>query len=149
MVNTFAGLEGIDLGIAPVPSGPAGHPVSMYNGLADSISAQSENPAEAAELVAYLASTQCQNIVADAMIVFPARPESTDRAAQAFAEQGIDVSPFTDLIEEQNTLYFPVTDQFGSINSFMEPIMDEIYIGNRDPETLIDANERVNSLLED
>lgn len=148
MVNTFAGLDGIDLGIAPVPSGPVGHPVSMYNGLADSINAQTEHPEEAAQLVAFLASSQCQDIVAEATIVFPARPESTEIAVEAFAEKGIDVSPFTALVEEQHTLYYPVTDQFGAIEQLMTPVMDQIYIGSRDPESLDAINERINRILQ-
>jgi multiple sugar transport system substrate-binding protein len=148
MINTYANLDGIELGIAPLPAGPIGHPVSMYNGLADSISAQTQAPEESAELVAFLGSDACQVIVGEAAVVFPARPAGTDAAIEAFAERGIDVSPFTDLVESGNTLYFPVTDAFGSIEAIMTPVMDQIYIGSREPETLTEVNERVNALLE-
>src|SRR5690606_1512833 len=84
MLNTYNDLEGIDLGIAPLPSGPVGHPVSMYNGLADSISVQTEHPDESARLVAFLGSDECQTIVGDAGVVFPARPKGTDAAIEAF-----------------------------------------------------------------
>ncbi|NED99242.1 ABC transporter substrate-binding protein [Phytoactinopolyspora halotolerans] len=147
MINTYAGLEGIELGIASVPSGPVGHPVSMYNGLADSISAQSEHPEEAARLVEFLGSDECQTIVGEAAVVFPARPAGTEAAIEAFAEKGIDVSPFTDLVENNHTILFPVTDQYGSIQSLMTPVMDEIYIGDRDVSTLTQLNEQVNDLL--
>lgn len=148
MINTYAGLEGIELGIASVPAGPVGHPVSMYNGLADSISVQTEHPEESAQFVAFLGSDECQNIVGDAAVVFPARPEGTEAAIEAFAERGIDVSPFTNLVENKYTVYFPVTDQYGTIQSLMAPVMDEIYIGNRDASTLADLNKRVNALLD-
>lgn len=148
MINTYANLDGIDLGIAPLPSGPVGNSVSMYNGLADSISAQSENPEEAGRLVAFLGSDACQVIVGESAVVFPARPAGTAAAIEAFAERGIDVSPFTDLVESGNTLYFPVTDAYGSIQAIMTPVMDEIYIGSREPESLTEINERVNALLE-
>ncbi|UFU08060.1 ABC transporter substrate-binding protein [Ruania halotolerans] len=148
MLNTYANLEGIDLGIASLPSGPIGHPVSMYNGLADSISAQTEHPQEAAELVAFLGSEECQVIVGEAAVVFPARPAGTEAAIEAFEARGIDVSPFTDLVEAGHTLYFPVTDGYGSIQALMAPIMDEIYIGSRDPSTLTEVNEEVNELVQ-
>ncbi|UFU04369.1 sugar ABC transporter substrate-binding protein [Ruania suaedae] len=148
MLNTYANLEDIELGIAPVPAGPVGHPVSMYNGLADSISAQTEHPQEAAELVAFLGSEECQVIVGEAAVVFPARPAGTEAAIAAFEERGIDVSPFTDLVDEGHTLYFPVTDGYGSIQALVAPIMDEIYIGDREASTLAEVNERVNELVE-
>lgn len=148
MVNTYNDLKGIDLGIAPLPSGPVGHPVSMYNGLADSISAQTEHPDESARLVAFLGSDRCQTIVGDAGVVFPARPKGTDAAVKAFGKKGIDVSPFTDLVDRRQTVYFPVTDNFGSIESLMKPVMDDIYIGSREVETLTQINDRVNAMLD-
>ena len=147
MLPTYAGLEGIDLGIAALPSGPVGHPVSMYNGLGDSISSQSEHPEEAARLVDFLGSDECQTLVGEAGVVFPARPAGTEAAREAFAGQGLDVSPFLDLVENQHTLYFPVTQSYGSITALVTPIMDEIYIGSRGAATLTEVNQQVNDLL--
>lgn len=149
MIRSYTGLEGVDLGVAPLPAGPIGHPMSMYNGLADSISAQTENPEEAARLVAFLGSEECQVIVGEAGVVFPAVPAGTDAAVEAFAEQGVDVQPFTDLVDDENTFFFPVTDGYGSIAALMTPIMDEIYIGARDPSTLTEVNDRVNAILDE
>ncbi|WP_156224339.1 ABC transporter substrate-binding protein [Pseudactinotalea suaedae] len=147
MIRSYTGLEGIDLGVAPLPAGPVGTPMSMYNGLADSISAQTENPEEAARLVAFLGSEACQVIVGEAGVVFPAIPAGTDAAVEAFADQGVDVQPFTDLVDAGHTFFFPVTDGYGSISALMTPVMDEIYIGSRDPATLADLNEQVNELI--
>ncbi|MFE7404807.1 ABC transporter substrate-binding protein [Isoptericola sp. NPDC057559] len=147
MLGTYANLDGVDLGIASLPSGPVGHPVSMYNGLADSISAQSPNPEEAARWVEFLGSDDCQRLVGEAGVVFPARPAGTAAAIDAFADRGLDVSVFTDLVEKKQTLFFPVTEQFGAIDSMMTPIMDEIYIGDRDVSTLTEVNDRINGLL--
>ncbi|TDE94764.1 sugar ABC transporter substrate-binding protein [Occultella glacieicola] len=147
MLGTYANLEGIDLGIASLPSGPVGHPVSMYNGLGDSISAQSPDPEEAARWVAFLGSDDCQRLVGEAGVVFPARPAGTEAAIEAFADRGLDVSPFTDLVDNGYTVFFPVTDNYGEISALVTPIMDEIYIGSRDVGTLTEVNEQVNSIL--
>lgn len=147
MLGTYANLQGVDLGIAPLPSGPVGHPVSMYNGLADSISAQSPDPEEAARWVAFLGSDDCQRIVGEAGVVFPARPAGTEAAIEAFAERGLDASVFTDLVEKKQTVFFPVTEEFGAIDALMAPMMDEIYIGDRDVSTLTEVNEQINDLL--
>lgn len=148
MIPSYSNLQGIDLGIAPLPSGPVGNPVSMYNGLADSISAQTEHPEEAARLVAYLGSAECQIMVGEAAVVFPANREGTDAAIEAFADMGLDVSPFTDLVDEGHTLYFPVTTVQATVQIILEPIMDEVYIGNREPSSLTQVNDRVNGLFE-
>jgi multiple sugar transport system substrate-binding protein len=148
MLGTYANLDGVDLGLAPLPSGPVGHPVSLYNGLADSISAQSPDPEEAARWVAFLGSDDCQRIVGEAGVVLPSRPVGTEAAIDAFGDRGLDVSVFTDMVEKQQTLYFPVTEEFGAIEAIMTPIMDEIYIGDRDASSLTEVNDRVNALLE-
>ncbi|MFC7877819.1 ABC transporter substrate-binding protein [Isoptericola sp. NPDC057391] len=148
MLGTYANLEGVDLGIAPPPSGPVGHPVSMYNGLADSISAQSPDPEEAARWVEFLGSDDCQRIVGEAGVVLPARPAGTEAAVEAFQDRGLDASVFTDMVGKKQTLFFPVTEEFGAIDALMTPMMDEIYIGDRDVSTLTEVNERVNALLE-
>ncbi|MGF0114704.1 ABC transporter substrate-binding protein [Promicromonospora sp. Marseille-Q5078] len=147
MLGTYANLEGVDLGIASLPSGPVGHPVSMYNGLADSISAQSPHPEQAARWVEFLGSDACQRIVGEAGVVFPARPAGTEAAIAAFRDRGLDVSAFTDLVDKKQTVYFPVTKEFGAIDSVMTPVMDEIYIGDRDVSSLTEVNERINALL--
>lgn len=148
MIGTYAALEGIDLGIAPLPSGPVGHPVSMYNGLGDSINAQTNTPGPAAEWVAFLGSDECQEIVGSYGIVFPARPAGTDAAVEAFAERGVDVSAFTDLVEQGNTALYPLAGHGSQIDSIMGPVMESIYLGQRDVSALTDANERINGLFE-
>ena len=45
MINTFYGLKGVEVGVAPTPTGPSGKRASMYNGLADSVWVGSDNKA--------------------------------------------------------------------------------------------------------
>ncbi|MFC7403711.1 ABC transporter substrate-binding protein [Georgenia alba] len=148
LITSFAALEGVDLGIAPLPSGPVGHPVSMYNGLGDSINAETDNPELAAEWVAFLGSDTCQEIVGSYAVVFPARPAGTEAAIEAFGEQGIDVTPFTDLVDAGHTALYPLADHASTVDATMLPVMDGIYIGQRDVETLTEVNEQLNALYE-
>ncbi|WP_035770375.1 ABC transporter substrate-binding protein [Arthrobacter castelli] len=148
MIRIYAALEGVDMGIAKLPSGPVGHPVSMFNGLGDSISAQTEHPEEAAELVDFLGSDQCQVIIGKEGVVLPARPAGTKAAMETFKSQGIDASPFIELVENDNTILFPVTDHGATITSIMSPVMDGIYIGDRDASSLTKVNKRINNLFE-
>ena len=149
MIRSYSQLDGIDLGIAKVPAGPVGHPVSMYNGLGDSITAQSDTPEEAAKWVAFLGSEECQVIIGQQGTVFPARPAGTQAAIETFEEQGIDVSPFTELVENENTVLFPVTNHGAQILSILNPVLDGIYIGELPASALTEANEQINALFDE
>lgn len=146
-ISSYARLQGVKLGIASIPSGPIGHPVSMYNGLGDSISAQSKNPEQAARWVHFLGSTECQTLVGEQGVVFPARRAGTEAAIKAFNAKGIDVSPFTDLVEHKDTVLFPVTNNAAQILSIMQPVMDSIYIGSRPVSSLDATNKKINALF--
>ncbi|MHA6626504.1 ABC transporter substrate-binding protein [Pseudonocardia sichuanensis] len=147
-ISRYAQLDGIELGVASVPSGPVGHPVSMYNGLGDSISAQTENPEEAAQFVAYLGSEECQVTVGKEGVIFPARPAGTAAAIEAFRAKGVDVSPFIDLVENRHTVLFPVTDHPADVLSILDPALDSIYIGSSDASSLTQVNQEINALFE-
>ncbi len=78
MIGSMFGAKGIETGVAPTPVGPSGKRASMYNGLADSIWVGSKNKPAAAKWVEFLGSPDCQNIVGEKAVVFPAIP-SRDR----------------------------------------------------------------------
>lgn len=147
-ISSYARLKGVDLGIASVPAGPIGHPVSMYNGLGDSISAQTDAPEQSARWVRFLCSDACQTIIGNEGVVFPARPAGTAAAVKAFARKGFDVKPFTDLVDNRYTVLFPVTRNGAEILSIMQPAMDSVYIGSRPVSSLTEANRRINRLFQ-
>lgn len=146
--GAYMGLEGVETELAPTPVGPSGERASMFNGLADSIWAGTDNPDAAWEWVKYLASPDCQNIVAEHAVVFPAIQESTDLAHQAFDEKGIDISPFTVHVDEGTTFLTPIADHWAEVEAIMMPAMDSIISFKSDPSSLADANAQVNALFE-
>lgn len=145
--NALFGAKGIEVGLAPTPIGPTGKNASMYNGLADSIWVGSKNKPAAFKWVEFLASPDCQNIVGDKAIVFPAIPAATDKAKAAWKAKGIDVSPFTDHITNKTTFLFPITDHASEITNIMTPAMDNVLSGKADVASLTDANNQVNQLF--
>lgn len=147
MINSYYGYEGITVGLAPTPIGPEGR-ASMFNGLADSIWAGTKHPDEAAKWVEFLGSADCQDLVGEAGIVFPAIPSSAELAKASFAERGIDVSAFMIHVEEGSTFLFPITDYAADINAIMQPAMDAALGGTADVSSLTDANEQVNALFD-
>ena len=85
MISTFSKLtdaagKKLDIGIAPTPIGPTGKRASMFNGLADSVTTLSKQPENAAKWVKFMSGEQCQNIIGQSGVVFPARPSGTELA---------------------------------------------------------------------
>ncbi len=131
----------------PTPIGPTGERASMFNGLADSISASTDHPEEAWEWIKFLASADCQNLVADTAVVFPAIPEAADRVKEVRAEQGVDVSAFTTHVENGTTFTFPIADYAADRDAIMGPAMQAVFSGSDAASTLSDANTQINELF--
>ncbi|MEE1651555.1 sugar ABC transporter substrate-binding protein [Brachybacterium sp. J144] len=147
MITTWANLEGVDLGIAPLPTGPAGTPMSMFNGLGDSIAAQSEHQEEAARLIAFLASDEAQQIIGDRAPFFPATDVGTEAAIASYAERGLDVTAFTDRVEAGETGLYPLVENSAAIASIMQPAFDECWMRRIGGADFAAYNERVNALF--
>ncbi len=136
------------VGFAYVPAGPEGKK-SMFNGLADSIWAGTDNQEAAWAWVKFLASPECQDVVASYAVVFPAVESAVDTAVAAFEERGVDVTAFSDLTEiEGATFLFPVTDYAAQVDEIMTRTMQSILLGQVEPETALPAaNEEINGLF--
>ena len=132
----------------PTPIGPSGKRASMYNGLADSIWVGSKNQPAATKWVEYLGSPDCQNIVGEKGVVFPAIPSGTDKAKAAFKAKGVDVAAFTVHINDKTTFLFPITDHASQIEGIMHPAMDAVASGKAQPASLTEANNEVNQLFQ-
>lgn len=149
MVNLEdANGQKLEIGIAPTPIGPSGKRASMFNGLADSITKLSKQPENAAKWVKFMSGAECQNIIGESGVVFPARPEGTERAI-AFnkAERNLDVTAFTDQVTEKTTFLFPVTTNAADILALMRPRMDAVYIGTEPVDSMTDLNDQLNNLF--
>ncbi|HXG39396.1 MAG TPA: sugar ABC transporter substrate-binding protein [Candidatus Limnocylindrales bacterium] len=136
------------VGWFPTPIGPSGKRASIFNGLADSIPTAAKNPELAWAWLKFMASPDCQNLVGNSAVVFPAIKEAADRARETRAAQGVDVSAFTVHVDEGTTSLFPITDHASDIAAIMQPVTDAILLGQADPETALrQANAEVNALF--
>lgn len=146
--NSLAGSKDLEVGLAPTPVGPSGKRASMYNGLADSVWVGSKNKPAAVKWVEFLGSPECQNIVGEKSVVFPAIPSGTDKAQAAFKAKGIDVTPFLVQVQDKTTFLFPITDHAAEITNIMTPAMDNVLSGKAEVGSLTDANNQVNQLFQ-
>ena len=139
----------LEIGIAPTPIGPTGKRASMFNGLADSVTTFSRQPENAAKWVAYMAGSECQRIIGESGVVFPARPEGTQLAVTYNnTRRNLDVSAFTDQVTDKTTFLFPVTTNAADIVALLNPRMDAIYIGSEPVTSLNGTNDQLNRLFE-
>lgn len=135
------------IAFAPVPAGPKGRK-SMFNGLADSIWTGSDVPDASWKWVQFLGSDECQSIVAEAGVVFPAQADQVDKTVAAYEARGIDVSAFTAVATPETTFAFPITDYGNEIDAIIRAAFDRVMLGDGDPaEILQQANDEVNSLF--
>ena len=148
MISTFANMEGMELGIAPLPAGPIGTPVSMFNGLGDSISSQSQKKEEAARLIAFLASDEAQRLIGQRAPFFPATDAGTEAAIESYAEEGLDVTPFTDRVTNGETGLYPLVENSASIMSIMQTAFDQCWLRRIDGADFASFNDRVNALFD-
>ena len=149
MIGFYADSSDFEIGFARLPIGPEGRK-SMFNGLADSIWTGTEHPDEAWQLVKYLASADCANVVGDFGVVFPAQPEAVEKALAAFEGKGLDVAAFTEqALEPDGTFLFPVTDNAAEITEIMNEVMDSIFLGQSTAaDALPAANDAVNATFQ-
>jgi multiple sugar transport system substrate-binding protein len=147
MIGQYSGYKGIDLGIAPTPQGANGKNASMFNGLADSIWAGTKKKDAAIKWVEYLGSAACQDVVASKAVVFPAVKTSSEKASEAFKAKGVDVSAFTQHVENNTTFMLPITDNAAKVAGIMKPAMDAVLTGKAPASSLTAANDQVNDLF--
>jgi multiple sugar transport system substrate-binding protein len=148
MIGGYLSSE-FEVGFARLPIGPEGRK-SMFNGLADSIWVGTEHQEEAWQWVKYLASEECELIVGQSGVVFPATPAGVEASLQVRADAGVDVSAFTaQALEEGGTFLFPITDFGGEIATIMDEAMGAIFLGEAEPaDALPAANEEINALFD-
>lgn len=144
----FNSYDNLDLGLAPTPIGPTGERSSMFNGLADSINAATDSPEEAWQWVKYLGSMDCQRVIAEKGVVFPAITEAWQLKEEVYAEQGIDVEPFTQHVENGTTFHFPVTENTADIALELTRTMESVLNG-ASLDSFDDLNRRVNAMFDD
>jgi multiple sugar transport system substrate-binding protein len=146
--KSYWNMKGVKSVLAPTPVGPTGKRASLFNGLADNISAATDNPDAAWAWVKFLGSPACQEeIVADEAVIFPAIKSAKVKAEAAFEKIGIDVEPFTMHVEEGTTHLAPISDHWADITATMTETMDAIFSRKAGVDALDGANERVNGLF--
>jgi len=148
MISSYQTIKDVKWGIAPMPIGPTGHRAGPLGSLADSITTNAKNPEAAAEWVKFLSSEACQDIIAKAGVVFPARPQATQLSLQTRKAAGVDATPFADMVDNNETFFLPISSFGADISAIMTPGLQAIFIGEQPVSYLTDLNQQVNRLFQ-
>ncbi|MDR1807672.1 MAG: sugar ABC transporter substrate-binding protein [Propionibacteriaceae bacterium] len=147
MIGSYEALDGVTVAYAPNPIGPSGKRASMFNGLTDAITTSSKHPEEAWQWVKFLGSAECQEIVAEAGVVFPAISSVSDETKAARVAAGQELDAFFVQVDEGTTFSPPITEHYADILALHQPIMDAILSGQSSVDALDAFNDQVNAMF--
>ena len=147
-INNFVTGSKFGVGFGLLPVGPQGRK-SMFNGLADSIWVGTKHPNESWAWVKFAASQECENIVGDTGVVFPAIQSGVEKSLANHTAAGVDASAFTqEALDPNGTFLFPIADHASEVDNIMNPTMESIMLHTADPATALKtANDQVNALF--
>lgn len=147
MITYFAGNAKFEHAWVPLPKGPSGRRATMLNGLADSIWAGSKVKDEAWKWVKYLASSDCQSVVASHGVVFPAINGMAEKAIEVQKKKGVDSSAFLQMSREQ-TFLTPIADNGSEVDELLKTAIESVLLGQKPAAAALkDANAKVNKLF--
>lgn len=144
MVSYFTANARFPTAWVPLPKGPIGARASMMNGLADSIWVGSKVKESAWKWVRYLASAECQSVVARRGVVFPSMQGMAERVIDLQRQQGVDASAFVTMARSH--VYLSPIDDNGSENEeTLHGAIEAVLLGkSRAAPALQAANQLVN-----
>lgn len=148
MITYFAANAKFENAWVPLPVGPSGHRATMLNGLADSIWVGSKVKEESWKWVKYLASAECQKVVAGYGVTFPAIQGMPEMAVAAVKRNtGVDASAFLLMAKEQ-TFLTPIADNAAQADGLMKGALESVFLGKQKAApALKEANDRINKLI--
>ncbi|MES2150937.1 MAG: sugar ABC transporter substrate-binding protein [Pseudomonadota bacterium] len=148
MITYFAANAKFENAWIPLPRGPSGRRASMLNGVADSIWVGSKVKDEAWKWVKYLASAQCQGVVASYGVTFPAIHGMAEKAVAAVRQKtGVDASAFLLMAGEQ-TFLTPIAENAAQADELMKGALESVFLGKQKAApALKQANDRINQLF--
>jgi multiple sugar transport system substrate-binding protein len=132
----------------PLPAGPSGQRASMLNGVGHSIWAGSPHREAAWQWVRYLGSPACQQVVAQAGVVYPAIRGLAEVTLQVQRQAGADASVFLAMARGP-TFAPPIVANAAEITEVMDSAMQRIlFKGLPAGPALQQANQRARALAQ-
>ena len=135
-------------GVAPMPAGPEGR-VSVTNGIVAAGNAATPHRDDTAKVLAWLGSSDGARHIGAQGAAVPAVIGAQQVYYDYWEGEGVDVSPFFDVIDDGPTIAAP-TGIYGRTQSVIEPTFDDMFAGRVSvADALTKAQTDANALLDD
>ncbi|WP_108249226.1 ABC transporter substrate-binding protein [Planctomonas deserti] len=127
-LKNIADSADFDWGVALIPSSPAGR-VSVTNGIVAAGNAATEHPEATAKVLEWLGSEEGNSFVGASGSAIPAVVAAQQTFRDYYADQGVDIAPFFDVIDGSDTIPAPRGANYGAAFAVFKPILDEVFLG--------------------
>jgi len=147
MIGYYAANAKFDYAWVPLPTGPSGRRASMLNGLGDSMWVGSKVKEEAWAWMKYLASADCQSVVAASGVVFPAIHGLAERVVDGRRRQGVDASAFLTMADA-DTFPMPIAENGAQVDEIMTAAIESVLLGRQAAApALREAGRQIDALM--
>jgi ABC-type glycerol-3-phosphate transport system substrate-binding protein len=136
------------VGIAPTVLGPDGKTRSMEsNSNGNNIWAGTKNPDLAWKWISYMGSPECQTMASSTGTFFPSIPSAMNASAKKMAAQGVDLSVFTNAM--QNKVLYPamVYGNGAALQAALEPLFEAYFAGSRNDDVFKEMKTQSETIL--
>lgn len=147
MISYFSSNAKFRNAWAPLPIGPTGQRATMINGLSDAMWVGSKVKEEAWQWIKYLASPDCQRVVASRGATFPAVHGMAETVVDMLGKKGIDASAFLAMKQAQ-TFQMPIADNGAQVEALMKNAIESVLLGKQAAgPALTQANEQIKQVF--
>jgi multiple sugar transport system substrate-binding protein len=148
MITFFAGNAKFRNTWVPMPVGPIGKRATMLNGLSDAMWVGSKVKEEAWQWIKYLASPDCQRVVARSGVTFPAVHGMAEIVLDVHRKNGVDASAFLTMSRE-HTFLMPIAENGARVEALMKSGLESVLLGKQAAgPALAETNKKVNKLFD-
>lgn len=147
-LSPIASTADFDWGVARMPAGPDGR-VSVTNGIVAAGNAATPHRDDTAKVLAWLGSSDGARHIGAQGAAVPAVIGAQQVYYDYWEGEGVDVSPFFDVIDDGPTIAAP-TGIYGRTQTVIEPTFDDMFAGRLSvADALTKAQTDANALLDD
>lgn len=143
---TITKLPGVPVGVAPTVTGPEGRSV-ISNSNANNIFVGTKNKDATWKWVTYMGSEACQSVAGADGTFLPSIGASMKAAAAAQLEQGLDLSTFTDALENGELYPAPPTANGQELADTIKPLLEAYFTGERDNDVFSEMATKTEEII--
>lgn len=141
-------IPGVEVGIAPTVLGPDGKTRAVFsNSNGNNIWAGTKDPDLTWKWVSYMGSEACQSKASLTGTFFPSIPASMEASAEALKAEGVDLSVFTDMLNNKVLYPAPSLTNGAALEAAFEPLFEAYFAGEKGDSIFKDMQSQSKTIL--